>query len=206
MHPLAEAVVRHGWAAYNIEYRRVGSLGHGGWPFTFEDVDAAINALAMQPDIDTQCVVTCGHSAGGHLALWAAGTRSTGTGPHERAVPVRAAVSLAGVVDLVAAANNAVGGHAVAALMGGSPDAVPDRYALGSPAALLPLGVPQLLVHGVTDAAVPASLSEDYVRLAQSLGDEARYLPLADADHMDMIDPSGAAFDALISFLDERSP
>ncbi len=74
-------------------------------------------------------------------------------------VRVSAAVSLAGVVDLVAGARSMLGSGAVTALMGGSPEVVPDRYALGSPASLLPLGTPQFLLHGLADSTVPASLS-----------------------------------------------
>ncbi len=68
MHRMAEAVVAHGWVAYNIEYRRVGAFGSGGWPATFDDVSQAIEALAAVDGIDQRRVATCGHSAGGHLA------------------------------------------------------------------------------------------------------------------------------------------
>ena len=208
MHDLARAVMAHGWAAYNVEYRRVGALGRGGWPATFDDVSAAIDALAGIPGVDPRRVVTCGHSAGGHLALWAGSDRHTGSAPAGAAHPVRpcAAISLAGVVDLVAAARQGVGGGAVEALMGGSPDDHPQRYALGSPAALLPLGIPQLLVHGTGDTTVPPSLSEDYAARARAGGDDAPYVPLAGASHMEMIDARGAAFAAVAALLDRIVP
>ena len=79
MHGMAEAVVAHGWVAYNIEYRRVGTFGHGGWPATFDDVSDAIEALDAVDGIDQRRVATCGHSAGGHLGLWAGSPRATGT-------------------------------------------------------------------------------------------------------------------------------
>ncbi len=44
MEPLAEDARARGWATANVEYRRVG--GAGGWPATFEDVAAAVDALA----------------------------------------------------------------------------------------------------------------------------------------------------------------
>ena len=203
MHRLAKAVVAHGWVAYNMEYRRVGAFGHGGWPATFDDVADAIEALARVEGVDHRRVVTVGHSAGGHLALWAGSSRSTeraGAGPVS--VRVCAAVSLAGVVDLAAAARSALGGGAVAALMGGGPDDVPDRYALGSPASLLPLHTPQFLLHGSADTTVPASLSADYVALARSLGDRAEYVPVPGAGHLDMINPRGRAFPELVARLE----
>jgi len=204
MHRLARAVVAHGWVAYNIEYRRVGPFGSGGWPETFEDVATAIDALREVDRIDLRHIVTCGHSAGGHLALWAgtARTTSASTSPATSAVPIAAAISLAGVVDLVEAARLNLGAGAVQALMGGGPDRFPQRYAWGSPAASLPLGIRQFLLHGEADSTVPASLSAGYVERALSLGDEAEYVPLADAGHMEMIAPRGVAFGALTARLD----
>ena len=200
MHRMAEAVVAHGWVAYNIEYRRVGAFGRGGWPATFDDVSEAIEALAAVDGVDQRRVATCGHSAGGQLALWAGSSRTTGS-PRPLSVRVCAAVSLAGVVDLAAAARSMVGKGAVTAFMGGSPDVVPDRYALGSPASLLPLGTPQFLLHGLADTTVPASLSADYVELARSLGDRVEYVPLPGEGHIAMIDPGGTAFRELVARL-----
>jgi pimeloyl-ACP methyl ester carboxylesterase len=106
------------------------------------------------------------------------------------------------VVDLVEAARLNLGAGAVQALMGGGPDRFPQRYAWGSPAASLPLGIRQFLLHGEADSTVPASLSAGYVERALSLGDEAEYVPLADAGHMEMIAPRGVAFGALTARLD----
>jgi acetyl esterase/lipase len=194
MHSMAGAIVDLGWVAYNIEYRRVGALGSGGWPATFQDVAAAIDALDTVEGIDLSRIITCGHSAGGHLALWAAGDRVTGETDQPARVRPALAVSLAGVVDLIAAARMGLGGGAVQALMGGEPDEYPDRYRLGSPASLLPLGTPQVLVHGLSDGSVPPSLSSDFVNLAQQHGDDVTYFPLPNAGHMEMINPSGRAF------------
>ena len=74
---LADDLVRHGFAAWNVEYRRVGEdpeRGGGGWPATFDDVARAIDYLAEleDPRLDLDDVTLIGHSAGGHLALWAA--------------------------------------------------------------------------------------------------------------------------------------
>jgi len=204
MRKVARVVLAHGWAAYNIEYRRIGLFGQGGWPETFEDVSDAIDALADVDAIDRRRVVTCGHSAGGHLALWAGSSRATGTTnrPGPEPIRVRAAISLAGVVDLNSAARLGLGGGAVEALMGASPDQQPDRYALASPASLLPSGIPQILVHGLADTTVPASLSANYAELARSRGDDAEYVPLPGVGHMEMIDPHGAALREVVTRLD----
>jgi acetyl esterase/lipase len=73
MNELARATVLRGWAAWNIEYRRTRWFGGGGgWPTTFTDVTNAIDHVAVLAGSNASRVVTCGHSAGGHLALWAA--------------------------------------------------------------------------------------------------------------------------------------
>src|SRR5579872_2037469 len=62
MNRLARAVVDRGWAAWNVEYRRVGPLGGGGgWPQTFADIAAAVDHVATFSGIDAGRVVTCGH-------------------------------------------------------------------------------------------------------------------------------------------------
>ncbi|MFA6298435.1 MAG: alpha/beta hydrolase, partial [Nocardioides sp.] len=110
--PLATSLAAEGWAAWNLEYRRVGN--GGGAPATFDDVSAGIDRLA-DLDLDTSTVVTLGHSAGGHLAAWAA------TRGHDPAwpgrVPVTAVVSQAGVLDLRSAAEDDLGDGAVRALL-----------------------------------------------------------------------------------------
>ena len=191
--------------AWNIEYRRVGRFGGGGgWPATFADVAAAVDALADQGGLDLSRVLTCGHSAGGHLALWlAARGRLGGDAPGGAVrVPVRAAVSLAGVVDLRRAFELGLGGGAVENLLGGPPDAVPERYECASPFERLPLGVPQVLVHGLVDTVVPHSLSERYVARAVELGDEqAVFLPVPNAGHSEMVALGGAAWSAALDHI-----
>lgn len=202
MRRLARSVIAHGWAAWNIEYRRVGKFGGGGgWPMTFEDAATAVDELTRVDGIDLERVVTCGHSAGGQLALWLAARSQSGGGDPGGAaqVPVRAAVSLAGVADLRTAF---VPGGAVAALMGGAPGEHPERYDAVSPIGLLPLGVPQVLVHGMADAVVSPRMSEDYVIRAVAAGDDAVFVGIPDAGHRDMLRPTGAGWSAALSHLE----
>ena len=196
MVPACEALARAGFATWNVEYRRVGNPG-GGWPGTFLDVGAAVDHLkriAPQHGLDLRRVAIVGHSAGGQLALWCAGRRWIRGGELHAAKPLklRGAVSLAGIVALRRAYELGVDG--VAALMGGSPDAVPDRYATGDPMALIPIGLPQVLVHGTADKVVPPSLSADYQREAKARGDDARLVSLPGVGHTELIDPRTAAW------------
>lgn len=191
----------HGMAAWNLEYRRVG--GAGGWPATFDDVAAGIDALGVIPLLDLDRVTSIGHSAGGHLAMWAAGRARLPAGAPgaSPAVVVSSAVAQAGVLDLAGADRLGVGGRAVSQLLGGRADEVPDRYRLASPLELLPLGVPQLLVHGERDRHVPVEGSERYAEAARAKGDRVDLAVLAGVGHMDLIDPRTPAWRLVLDWL-----
>lgn len=200
MAPLAADLVAGGWAAWNVEYRRVGESG-GGWPGTFEDVGTALDALCgLDPKVlDLNRVVAVGHSAGGHLALWAASRPSLpagapGSGPR---LALKSVVAQSAVCDLRVAARSASGRAATFQLMGCDPDEDPDRYAIASPIERLPLGVPQLLVHGDADHIVPLGQSERYFRHARRAGDPVELLALRRVGHFDLINPKHRSWRAV---------
>ncbi len=199
---LAHDLAGRGFAAWNIEYRRVGQEG-GGWPGTLEDAAAAVDVLGCVDGVDCERLVTLGHSAGGHLALWLAGRHRIGNGM-PGAGPLlrpRAAVSLAGVSDLAVGAAEGIGDGACAKLLGGLPDEHPDRYANASPAALLPLGVPQLLVHGARDDVVPPGQSWAYAEAARLAGDPVELVEQAGSDHFDVIEESHSGWAVVVEWL-----
>jgi acetyl esterase/lipase len=200
--PICLDLVRRGWAAWNVEYRRVGAGQGGGWPATFEDVAAAIDHLAAlgDPRLDLGAVHVVGHSAGGQLALWAAARRSLpagapGAGPQ---VVARSVVALAPVTDMVRAGTTA------RALLGGSVDAVPDRYALADPVRRVPPPVPVLVVHPADDVTVPAVRSREYVALARAAGGDVELVEPASGGHRAPIDPASDAWRAAAQRLDAR--
>ena len=204
MRPLADDLVDRGLAVWNLEYRRVGSP-EATWPDTLLDVTAGVDALADHAEpagLDLDRVVLVGHSAGGHLALWAAGPRR----PPEQTLPRRvrptAVVSLAGVCDLRGGAADDLGDGAVTAFLGGGPEHCPKRYDAASPLEGLPLRVPQLLVHGTADRKVPVKQSLAYSAAARAAGDDVQLLELDGVDHMALIDPTSDAWartvDALV--------
>jgi acetyl esterase/lipase len=203
MRGLAGDLVRRGWAVWNIEYRRVGE--GGGWPETFEDVAAAIDML-VEPDapIDREAISVLGHSAGGHLALWAAGRElipvgSPGAGP---AVTLKRAIGQAAVCDLAGAYSLWHGG-AVRSLMGGSPEDLPERYEVADPMGLIPKDLPMLLVHGTLDATVSVQLARSYAQRAQELGAEVELVEIEGeaGAHRAHIDPRGQAWTAVTRWL-----
>lgn len=197
--PLAADLVARGYTVWNLEYRRVG-IG-GGWPTTFEDVAAGIDHLA-ELDVDTSAVVAIGHSAGGHLATWVAGRSKLPDGvPGGRPrVAVTAVVSQAGVLDLVACAENRVGALAAPDLMGGMPAERPDEYRLANPMAAVPLDAPVLCVHARADDTVPYSQSVAYVDAARRAGAQA-WLETVPGDHFTVIDPTAEAWQVVVAAL-----
>jgi acetyl esterase/lipase len=198
MTPVSRDLASRGWAAWNIEYRRLGRLSGGGWPCTFDDVAAAVDMLADLPALDLSRVVAIGHSAGGHLATWVAARPSLDAEPRVR---VTAAVAQAGVLDLRHAWELRLSDGVVRQFLGGTPDELPDRYAIASPIELLPAGVPVLLVHGGRDETVPPVISERYLAAAREADDECELVLLADEDHYGHIDPASPLWKAVLEWL-----
>jgi len=192
MRPLCESLRGRGWAAWNLEYRRLGRLSGGGWPRTFDDVAAGVDHLALVPaPLDLGRVVAIGHSAGGHLAAWAA-TRE------RPRVALTAVVAQAGVLDLERAWEWRLSSGVVRRLLDGTPEQRPERYAAASPAARLPLGVPVLLTHGGRDDIVPPAMSEDFQRRA---GADCELVVDANADHFSHLDPGSALWNAVVEWM-----
>lgn len=183
--PLARDLTRRGWATLNVEYRRVGD--GGGVPATLDDVAAAIDLLAVVPDLDRTRVVALGHSAGGQLAAWAAGRLR-----HDRwagGVPVTHVISQAGVVDLERARRDRLGDGAVDAFVG-------SDLALADPDQLPQ--VPVWCVHARDDEDVPFSQSEEYVARP---GGTATLVEVT-GGHFGLIDPAHPAWAAQVAILD----
>ncbi len=200
---LAVDLCRRGFATWNIEYRRVGT--GGGYPHTLQDVALAVDhldELSAEYRLDLGRVVTIGHSAGGQLALWAAGRHRLGEGDpgsDPRILPA-AAVSLAGVTDLQAAEAANIGEGAVAGFLGkASRD---EAYRVASPIRLLPADRRHLIVHGTRDDRVPPSQAHDYVDAARRPGTRVELIEVDGADHFDPIDARSSAWSAVVERLD----
>lgn len=202
----AAALASAGFATWVPEYRRVGNEG-GGWPGTFEDVALAVDhvrALARRfPQLDTGRVVFAGHSAGGHLALWAASRRIGDVvgGGAVNEPPLRPAgvVSLAGITDLRAYASTSGCGSAVVPLLGGTAAEVPGRYDAVSPVSRVPLGVPVRFVHGGADRTVPLAQSSGFRDLLRANGGDAELSAVEGAGHFDVVAPWSAAWPAVVA-------
>ena len=201
--PVSLDLAGRGWAAWNIEYRRLGPDG-GGWPATFDDVARGIDHLAElnHPNLDLGKVVAVGHSAGGQLALWAGARKrfapgEPGAGP---VVEVRRVIALAAVTHLRHA------GRTASVLVGGTPHQVPHRWALADPMAQIPLDVPVLLVHPQDDSTVSERQSSAYAEAVMAAGGEVTLVRPESGGHRAPIDPSTQAWKSAASWLREPWP
>ncbi|MFG2354850.1 alpha/beta hydrolase [Streptomyces sp. NPDC048521] len=216
--PFADYLARRGFAVATVEYRRGGdpripaqSSGSeagsgapaplaGRWPDTFDDVAAAMDALPalvreVLPRADPRRTVLTGHSAGGHLALWAAARHVLPAGAPWRTdgpAPLRGVVALAPIADLAVAEKLDVCGNAALQLLGGH-DHFAERQAYADPALLLPTGIATTLVQGRTDLVVPQAVAESYADAAAKAGEVVGLTLLEDVGHFPLIDPAADA-------------
>ncbi|MEU1162562.1 alpha/beta hydrolase [Streptomyces sp. NPDC005921] len=206
--PFADYLARRGFAVANVEYRRGAKLpAQGGsapvagrWPDTFDDVAAALDtlpALAREalPQADLRRTVLTGHSAGGHLALWAAARHVLPADAAWRTsgpAPLRGVVALAPIADFAMAEKLDVCGNASLQLLGGN-DHFTDRQRYADPALLLPTGIATTLVQGRSDLVVPQAVAESYADAAAKAGEVVGLTLLEDVGHFPLIDPAADA-------------
>ena len=201
---LASKLKGSGYAVWSTEYRRVGDAG-GGWPGTFEDIADSLNYTDKLSNINQHAKFVMGHSAGGHLALWVA---AAGHLPLESPLgkrietQIQGAIGLAPIADLAAYSLGDNSCEVVTEkLMGGSAIDLAERYALGSPSALLP-SIDSILIHGEGDTIVNISQSQRYAASSS----RASIIPLKGLGHFDMINPEGPVFDRIIEALVRLKP
>jgi acetyl esterase/lipase len=174
MNEIAQDMASIGCAVWNIEYRRLGGAA-AGWRETCQDAADAIGFLArLQADLDLDRVAVIGHSAGGHLALWAAAQRKA----------MSAVIAEAPLTDLKLAYD-----------LGVDPDTV-AKFLDASPRDMLPIGVPQFILHGAADTDVPVEMSRAYVKAAKDAGDPVELIEVPGVGHMEFLDPASRAHQA----------
>ncbi|MFI6404883.1 alpha/beta hydrolase family protein [Streptomyces sp. NPDC050548] len=206
--PFADFLARRGFAVANVEYRRGSALpAQGGtgpvagrWPETFDDVAAALDALPALvrealPQADPRRTVLTGHSAGGHLALWAAARHVLPKdAPWRTDAPaaLRGVVALAPIADFTVAEKLAVCGGAAGQLLGGEAKFA-ERLPYADPTLLLPTGIATALVQGRADLVVPQAVAESYADAAAKSGEVVGLTLLEDVGHFPLIDPAADA-------------
>ncbi len=205
--PMGDALKAEGIASWNVEYRRLGQPG-SGWPGTYLDIGRAIDHLrhlAPTYTLDLSRVAVLGHSAGGHLAMWA-GARQRIPATSALQIPnplsLRGVINLAGTIDMrenIAHMEAECGDAVVSGMMGGAPPAVPARYREVSANAMVPLGVQQVLVWGEHENFVPLPLAKRHVDAATTAGDRARLIVVPATGHFETASPRSSAWPTLLN-------
>ncbi|WP_327189862.1 hypothetical protein [Streptomyces xinghaiensis] len=164
--------------------------------------------------------VLLGHSAGGHLALWAASMRTAagaagrgGTYGADGADGAPAAPDRVVAVSPVAALGRAhereLSRGAVAGLLGG-PGAVAELLPLADPLLLPPPVAPVTILHGTADPDVPLALSREYAGVMRRAGARVELRERPGGGHYAPLTPGTGAFrellDALRGLPPEPSP
>ena len=183
------SLIGAGYQVANVEYRRVGEEG-GGWPATGSDVLAAIDLLEREV-AEGRPIHLVGFSAGGHLALWASRER-----------PALAGVAaLAPISDLHEGAALGLGKGAVKALLGGLPKEFSEEFAQANPIERPRVGVPEVVIHGALDEAVPLGMSRRY---AETVG--SQLVEVAGEGHGAHLEPGSGSHRALLGWLGSLRP
>ena len=207
---LAADLAGRGYAVLNLEYRKLGESG-AGYPGTFQDVAAGVDALraeAPKYGLDLTRVIAVGHSAGGHLALWAASRgKIPASSPLHTADPLKigAVISLAGIGDLKAQADvwaMPCGGDTLPRLLDLAHRQNP--YADTSPAELLPTGAKVVMIHGVFDPVMPPYTGRDYAARVRQAGDKADVVIIPSAAHFDLVIPTTPAWTEIVGVIDRE--
>jgi acetyl esterase/lipase len=201
LRPIGSELANRGIAVWSVGYRRADEKG-GGYPGTFQDVATAIDQLRLHSaryNLDVSRTVVVGHSAGGHLALWASlRHRLPAQSPLRVANPLipGSVISLGGVPDLKAF------GRFVPLLCGPGiieklvpQGAAVDPYADISPAQLPAPPGPVVMVSGILDRLVPPYVADDYARLMRREQSKAvARVEIPAAGHFDLVMPGTAAW------------
>ena len=204
---MADALEELGIATWSIEYRRLGEPG-SGWPGTYLDVAAGVDhlaSIAKKYRLDMKRVVFLGHSAGAHLAHWAAarGRLKPGSALYQAHALVPAGViNLAGRADMTVGIEEYESGcfmPVIHELIGGTPSEVPDRYAQVSLPALLPIGVRQTLIWGSLEDYVPETQAREFVAAARAAGDDAKLVIVPGAGHFETASPTSPAWSTVLA-------
>lgn len=199
-HFMADDLRKNGFAVWEIEYRRIGHSG-GGYPGTFLDVAHGtdhLRKIAARHNLDLNRVIATGHSAGGHLALWLAARPKLPDGSALKLptpLAIHAVVGVAAIPDLNYFADSgahACGAGTVKKLVEFDTRGKADKnepWRDTSPVELLPIGVTQLMIHGVYDGIVPPVNGLRHKTRAANKGEQVQLIAVAEAGHFELIAP-----------------
>ncbi len=201
-------MAQHGYVCVAGEYR---VMDEAPWPAQIQDVKATIRWMRANSErlgIDASAIIVGGKSAGGHLALLAAGTRGMdafeGDSGHTTvSSEVAAAIGVAPVADVTEWARR----PALAKLFGENPSG--EVVEAASPIAHVNGAYPPtLLVHGTADTRVPHAMTIRMYQALEQAGVPVDLYLLAGQDHFFDQESqfSGAVADAMAFFIARYVP
>ena len=117
-------------------------------------------------------------------------------------IEIAGVISLAGVLDLGAAAREKIGNGAAIELMGGGPHERPERYAIADPLSQVPIPAIVRCVHARADDRVPFAESVAYVDAATAAGQDAQLLEV-DGTHFSIADISSPTWPTAVKALED---
>ena len=162
LRPLAGALADAGYMVVSLEYRRIP----GNPDAMVEDIASALNALAAEE------VTLIGHSAGGHLALWAAANNAK----------VKRVIALAPVSDLQMTQDLDLDSGAARDFLGCAASERPDL----DPMKLSYPNTEIITIQCDQDIRVPVEMNR---RFSQHRP-EVKYLEYSGIGHFEVIDPT----------------
>lgn len=177
----SSALAAAGWTVLTLGYRRIP----GAPDVTVQDIAAALETLPARVAHHNGRIVLIGHSAGGHLALWAAAECATPA--------LQGVVALAPIADLRLAHALRLGNDATRDFLGADPA---DRPDLDPPQLRAPV-VAVTIVRGDADAVVPPAVTASYCEAFPN----TRLVQLHASGHFALIDPLSSAWPSVLQEL-----
>ncbi len=186
----ATYIAAQGYVVFAIDYRHAPQYR---FPSPLDDVRAALrllNANAARWNADMTRLVLIGRSAGAHLAMLAAYAPD--------APPIRGVIDYYGPVDLVEGYRHPPSPDPLQvrlveeALMGGTPDAMPERYRVASPISFVTRHLPPtLLIYGGRDHIVEPRFGDLLAGRLRAEGNTVIHVEIPWAEHAFDTVPNG---------------
>ena len=198
----ARELARHGFTAMNIDYRFAPDYQY---PAQLRDLQQALDWLRRHHDelsVDPQRIAGVGYSSGAHLVSLLATVNSSNhpdRAPWNPDQPGLVAVVAGG---LPADLRTFDSGRLLKQFLGGTHEAMPERYERASPAAWVTADTPpHFLFHGTWDDLVPVSQARDFRQRLEAAGVDNQLLLMRGQGHVTTFLLRGAVMEEALRFL-----
>lgn len=196
----ALALAEDGYVTFNVDYRLTGDPAREHlWPAQLDDAQRAVRWVRANADrygVDPERVGAYGHSAGGHLASLLGVREARDTSDPELSSfssRVNAVVTIAGHLDLSIPYPGEFDRQSLVALLGGTPEEVPEAYQDASPIRWVDTKSPPfLIIHGAADPMNPVAHARRMTEALHEANVEVVSVELPRGDHFSVAEWSVA--------------